>query len=125
MPIFDAGGAEPSPAVPDPVKNASTACRCSEDRFIDATTLGAGGSRHLRRRQLWLWRRTLLDSNAADARVERANATFRWTGSWLTIFVSVDPIGAFTMTRAQLKELEDLVDCVRQVGRDVHVLAQI
>lgn len=55
--------------------------------------------------------------------VQRANATFRWTGSWLTIFVSADPLGAFGMTRDQLAELEDLMDCVRQVGRDVHVLA--
>jgi hypothetical protein len=54
--------------------------------------------------------------------VRRANATFRWTGSWLTIFVSADPLGAFAMTAEQHGELEDLMDCVRQVGRDVLVL---
>ena len=54
--------------------------------------------------------------------VSQANATFRWTGSWLTIFVSADPLGAFSMSADQRGELEDLMDCVRQVGRDVHVL---
>jgi hypothetical protein len=54
--------------------------------------------------------------------VERANATFRWTGSWLTIFVSAAPLGAFAMTPEQRAELEDLMDSVRQVGRDVLVL---
>lgn len=54
--------------------------------------------------------------------VQQANATFRWTGSWLTVFVAGDPKGAFAMTAEQLGELEDLMDCVRQVGRDVYVL---
>ena len=54
--------------------------------------------------------------------VQQANATFRWTGSWLTVFVAADPKGAFAMTAEQRGELEDLMDCVRQVGRDVHVL---
>lgn len=54
--------------------------------------------------------------------VQRANATFRWTGSWLTVFVAADPRGAFAMTAEQFAELEDLMDCVRQVGRDVYVL---
>jgi len=54
--------------------------------------------------------------------VQRANATFRWTGSWMTIFVAADPIGAYAMTAAQQAELEDLMDCARQVGRDVFVL---
>lgn len=54
--------------------------------------------------------------------VQQANATFRWTGSWLSIFVSADPHGAFSMSAAQHAELEDLLDRVRQVGRDVVVL---
>lgn len=54
--------------------------------------------------------------------VQQANATFRWTGSWLTIFVAANPIGAFAMTAEQHAELEDLMDSVRQVGRDVLVV---
>ncbi|MFO7561132.1 MAG: baseplate J/gp47 family protein [Enhygromyxa sp.] len=54
--------------------------------------------------------------------VQQANATFRWTGSWLTVFVAADPRGAFAMSAQQFAELEDLMDCVRQVGRDVYVL---
>lgn len=54
--------------------------------------------------------------------VQAANATFRWTGSWLTVFVAADPKGAFAMSATQQAELEDTMDCVRQLGRDVHVL---
>jgi hypothetical protein len=54
--------------------------------------------------------------------VQRANASFRWTGSWLTVFVAADPKRAFAMSAAQSAELEDLMDRVRQVGRDVHVV---
>ncbi|NJK31392.1 MAG: hypothetical protein HC927_02650 [Deltaproteobacteria bacterium] len=54
--------------------------------------------------------------------VQKADATFRWTGSWLTVFVAVDPLGAFELSADQRGELEDLMDCVRQVGRDVFVL---
>jgi hypothetical protein len=54
--------------------------------------------------------------------VQKANATFRWTGSWLTVFVAADPKGAYSLTTSQREELEDLLDGVRQVGRDVVVL---
>ncbi|NVB36417.1 baseplate J/gp47 family protein [Pseudenhygromyxa sp. WMMC2535] len=54
--------------------------------------------------------------------VQTANATFRWTGSWMTVFVAADPKGAYAMTAAQQAELEDLMDSVRQLGRDVHVV---
>jgi hypothetical protein len=54
--------------------------------------------------------------------VQKANASFRWTGSWLTVFVAVDPLGSYSLTASQRAELEDLLDCVRQVGRDVVVL---
>jgi hypothetical protein len=54
--------------------------------------------------------------------VERADAVFRWTGSWPTVFVTVDPRDAYEFTPDQHLELDTLMDAVRQVNRDVVVL---
>jgi hypothetical protein len=53
--------------------------------------------------------------------VQRANATFRWTGSWLSAFVTVDPEGSFELTDDQRTQLEAQLDCFRQAGREVVV----
>lgn len=53
--------------------------------------------------------------------VQKAGARARWTGSWLTEFVTADPDGGFEMTPEQLAELNDLADAIRQAGRDVIV----
>lgn len=53
--------------------------------------------------------------------VQQAGAVTRWTGSWLTTFVTPDPKGAFGLAPDRRSELERLMDCVRQVGREVHV----
>jgi hypothetical protein len=54
--------------------------------------------------------------------VQKADAIFRWTGSWLTVFVAIDPLGGYEFTAEQRGEIEDIMDCVRQLGRDVVVL---
>jgi hypothetical protein len=54
--------------------------------------------------------------------VQQAGAISRWTGSWLTTFVTPDPLGSFTLSEERRTELEWLMDCVRQAGREVHVL---
>jgi hypothetical protein len=54
--------------------------------------------------------------------VQRAGARFRWTGSWLSTFVTADPFGAFQLSPSQRTELANLMDCVRQAGREVFVL---
>lgn len=54
--------------------------------------------------------------------VQKANASFRWTGSWLTVLVAADPLASYSLSARQRDELEELLDCVRQVGRDVIVL---
>ena len=54
--------------------------------------------------------------------VQQAGAVTRWTGSWLTTFVTPDPLGSFTLSEERRAELEGLMDCVRQAGREVHVL---
>lgn len=54
--------------------------------------------------------------------VQRSGARFRWTGSWQSGFVTPDPVGAYEVTAEQHTELVDLMNCVRQAGREVHVL---
>ena len=51
--------------------------------------------------------------------VQRAGAVSRWTGSWLTTFVTPDPREHSTLTPAHRAELERAMDCVRQAGREV------
>ena len=53
--------------------------------------------------------------------VQRAGARFRWTGSWLSTFVTADPLNAFELSPDRRRELTNLMDCVRQVGREVYV----
>jgi hypothetical protein len=52
--------------------------------------------------------------------VQRAGATFRWTGSWLTAFATPDPRGAVVVTAAQRSELQDQLDRFRQAGREAY-----
>jgi hypothetical protein len=54
--------------------------------------------------------------------VQRAGAAFRWTGSWLSAFVTPDPRGAVTLEPNERAELAAQLDRFRQAGRDAHVL---
>jgi hypothetical protein len=54
--------------------------------------------------------------------IQRAGCAFRWTGSWLTAFVTPDPRNAVGVAEARRLELLRLLDRVRQAGRDVHAL---
>ncbi len=53
--------------------------------------------------------------------VQQAGAKARWTGSWLSEFVTVDPEGAFSLNAELRGEVQRVLDCVRQVGREVFV----
>ncbi|MEX0762677.1 MAG: hypothetical protein WD208_13585 [Dehalococcoidia bacterium] len=53
--------------------------------------------------------------------VQRAGARFRWTGSWLTAFVTPDPEDAFEVSPAQVAGLQNQLDRFRQAGRPAHV----
>lgn len=53
--------------------------------------------------------------------VQRGGARFRWTGSWLSAFVTADPDGGGALPPAQRADLERAMACVRQAGRDVIV----
>jgi hypothetical protein len=53
--------------------------------------------------------------------VQRAAAHRDWTGSWSTVRVSVDPLGATTLASAQLQELADYLNAVRLIGEDIEI----
>ncbi|MBZ4420178.1 hypothetical protein [Myxococcus sp. RHSTA-1-4] len=54
--------------------------------------------------------------------VQRAGATQRWTGSWLTTFVTADPHQQVALAPARRRELEQHLERFRQAGRQVCVL---
>jgi predicted phage baseplate assembly protein len=51
--------------------------------------------------------------------VQRAAATPRWTGSWHTMFVTVDRLGGAPMTRDDRERAESFVEPYRMAGYDV------
>jgi hypothetical protein len=53
--------------------------------------------------------------------VSRAVATYRWTGSWLTVFVSVDPRGTDTLTPELMDEVRTHLQRFRQAGYDLEI----
>jgi hypothetical protein len=54
--------------------------------------------------------------------VQRAGATFRWTGSWLTGFVAVDPVGGREPSAPQSLELTQLLNRRRLAGYEVYAM---
>ncbi|HEX2254000.1 MAG TPA: baseplate J/gp47 family protein [Thermoanaerobaculia bacterium] len=53
--------------------------------------------------------------------VARAVATFRWTGSWHTVFVTVDRCGGREVTPEFEAEVRDLLEASRLAGYDLEV----
>jgi predicted phage baseplate assembly protein len=53
--------------------------------------------------------------------VQRATAAFRWTGSWLTVELAVDPRGGSTLTPELEAALRDHLEAGRLVGYDLAV----
>ena len=51
--------------------------------------------------------------------VQRAAATFRWTGSWHTVFVTADRPGGAPVDQDFKTELEDFLDRYRMAGYDL------
>lgn len=56
-----------------------------------------------------------------DGRVQRAVATRRWTGSWHTMFITVDRRGAEGMDPAFEESLTAFIDRYRLAGHDVEI----
>ncbi|GAB4424628.1 MAG: putative baseplate assembly protein [Bacteroidia bacterium] len=53
--------------------------------------------------------------------VQQAGAAFRWTGSWLSAFVTPDPKGAVVIAAPQRAQLANQLDKFRQAGREAHI----
>ncbi len=53
--------------------------------------------------------------------VQRAQGHFRWTGSWLSAVTAADPVDAQSLSDERRLELETLLACRRQAGREVIV----
>ena len=53
--------------------------------------------------------------------VQRAQGSFRWTGSWLSAVTAIDPVDAFEMSSERRSLVEALLNCRRQTGRHVIV----
>jgi hypothetical protein len=61
-----------------------------------------------------------VDSSGKRA-IQRANATFLWTGSWLTVTVTADPLGQESLTGDLKQQLADFLNSRRLSGYDIHV----
>jgi Baseplate J-like protein len=53
--------------------------------------------------------------------VQRAGTVFRWTGSWLTVFTTPDPLGSEALTVKQHTELINLLNRYRLAGYESYV----
>jgi hypothetical protein len=54
--------------------------------------------------------------------VQQAGTTFRWTGSWLTVMTSADPVATEQPTTPELIELTQLLNRRRLAGYESYVL---
>ena len=53
--------------------------------------------------------------------VQRAAATFRWTGSWRTVFLTVDRLGGVEVDNTFENNLRRCLERYRMAGHDVEV----
>ena len=56
-----------------------------------------------------------------DPNVQRAAATFRWTGSWYTVFVTADRVGGRAVDDAFELELRQVLEPFRMAGYDLEI----
>jgi hypothetical protein len=56
-----------------------------------------------------------------DPRVQRAAATFRWTGSWHTVFLTVDRLGGLPVEDVFKNSIRQSVERYRMAGYDLEV----
>jgi hypothetical protein len=61
------------------------------------------------------------DVSERDAHVQRAAASFRWTGSWHTVFVTADRVGGTAVDAPFETELRDFLEPFRMAGYDLEI----
>ena len=57
--------------------------------------------------------------------VSQAVATFRWTGSWYTVFITIDPVGRNDVPPELADRVRDWVTAFTQAGYDLEINAPI
>ena len=98
-PLPATGGVDPEPA--DAVRRDAPEAFLVQQRAVTEGDYGEVAERH--------------------ADVQRAAATFRWTGSWHTVFVTADRIGGGAVGPELSEELRDHLEPFRMAGYDLEV----
>jgi len=57
--------------------------------------------------------------------VSQAVATFRWTGSWYTVFITIDPVGTNNVSADLAERVRDFVTSYTQAGYDLEINAPV
>jgi hypothetical protein len=60
-------------------------------------------------------------AKVVDPTIQQARGTFRWTGSWNTVFIAVEPQGTETISAATSQEIVSGMELYRMAGHDVAV----
>lgn len=95
------GGVEPESL--DAVRSdAPAAFRATQNRAVTETDYAATAERH--------------------ELVRRAVARFRWTGSWHTVFISIDPAGRLGLEEAAADSIAAFVSRYAQAGYDLEIV---
>ena len=63
--------------------------------------------------------------SSGKAAIQRANASFLWTGSWLTVTLTVDPLGTEGLTSDLEQQLSDYLNTKRLSGYDIQISGPI
>ncbi|NMG08785.1 putative baseplate assembly protein [Brasilonema sp. UFV-L1] len=58
---------------------------------------------------------------ARHPQVQKAAATFRWTGSWYTVFVTVDRLGGLAVDDKFKREIRQFLEKYRMAGYDLEI----
>ncbi|MFI5456621.1 MAG: putative baseplate assembly protein [Isosphaerales bacterium] len=130
-PLPATGGTDPEP-VSDVKLFAPTAFRDVLERAItalDYTTLAADNARRLEERSQLI---AALMANGTTAQtndicylpfegLQGAKATLRWTGSWYTALVAIDPLGTEGAAPELLQEITAYLEPYRRIGHDLLV----
>jgi predicted phage baseplate assembly protein len=105
-PLPAQGGADPE-SISDVRQRASSAFR-TQQRAVTA--------------QDYADRAATLEDSEGLAEVQRAAASFRWTGSWHTVFTTVDRVGGKRVEEGDFeKRMRDWLDLYRMAGHDVEI----
>jgi hypothetical protein len=64
-------------------------------------------------------------AKVVDPAIQQARGTFRWTGSWNTVFIAVEPQGTETISAATKQQIVSGMELYRMAGHDVAVDAPI